>query len=96
MLLDSIEAGIDPKQYETMDLLEVAYAIEGYRQRVYTRITYNRHLAWISMLPHVKKDSLNNATDIMTLPTDSIDSNTPVSIEEMQEYWNKIDNSLSI
>ena len=87
MLIDSIEAGISVSEYEIMSLLDLAYAIVGYRQRNYSRLSYERYIAYITMQPHLKKGQIKEAVELFPLPTDTVVKVDQMSMDDLQEYW---------
>jgi hypothetical protein len=90
-LIHSLEAGVTISEYQEMSLLELAYTIVGYRQRNYTRLSYERYIAYITMQPHLKKGSLQKAEELFALPTDKEEIVEQMSIEDMKEIWKEQD-----
>lgn len=92
MLISAVAAGVSVAEYETMDLLEIAYTIEGNKERYYNELYYLRYMTWLQMKPHIKEGSLKTAEELFGLPTDKKDIVTTRSdVEKMEELWRESD-----
>ena len=85
-------AGVSVQDFQEMDLLEVAYTIAGYRQRLYNKLEYDRYMAWVQMKPHIKENTLKTPKELFELPTDKKSvTTTREDVEAMQKLWEKAD-----
>ncbi len=75
-----------------MDLLEIAYTIEGSKEKDYNELYYLRYMTWLQMKPHTKEGSLKTAEELFLLPTDKkAQKTTRADVEKMEELWKEAD-----
>jgi hypothetical protein len=91
-MISAIAAGVSIGDYETMDILEIAYTIVGNQERLYNKLTYQRYMAWVQMKPHIKENTLKAPEELFALPTDKkAKVTTNADLEKMQNDWKKAD-----
>lgn len=92
MLISAISSGISVEEYDTMDILEIAYTIEGNKERMYNELYYQRYMTWIQMKPHIKENTLKTPQELFELPIDKKpEVTTRADVEKMQEMWKESD-----
>ena len=92
MLISAISAGISVEEYDTMDILEIAYTIEGNKERMYNELYYQRYMTLIQMKPHIKENTLKTPQELFELPIDKKpEVTTRADVEKMQEMWKESD-----